>query len=356
MRLAAPILLCALVVACAPTLPRPYLESRAQALREYAAGRYDGAAESWLAAARSAERKKDRNEALYRAGAAYRRAGRYGDADRVFSQLLEASPRASRAARAAYDRAVDAIEHGDAEQGWHLLDRALADYPDAGTAGPAVDRILRKAEDDGGVKAARAALDRLIKRLDDHEISEHLHFRYAGLLEADGQLAAARDRYVYCADRFPYPLGRFWDDALWKAADLEDRLNRPAEAIALLERMLREREPSSLNGTYHRPRMAAAQMRVGELYRDRLHDGAAARRAFRRVATDFSVSVFVDDALWSEARLARAAGDERSACQALDLLVDVRKDSRYVACAPRLCSSAKARGECRDYISRELDP
>jgi hypothetical protein len=104
-------------------------------------------------------------------------------------------------------------------------------------------------------------------------------------------------------------------------------------------------------------------MRIAEITRDGLRDMPGARAEFHRVFTDHPTSLLRDDALWSEALLAREAGDGGAACRAMSLLVDELPESRYVRCARLLCGSTKvaeaaadapaARRECPTYLAEQ---
>ncbi len=345
-----------LVVGCAPTLPRPYLEARGAAERAYTSGRYDEAAEHWKEAARQAKRPRNRDEALYRVGACLDQAGRYPQAEAAYDKLLRLAPHGERAPRAAYDRAVIEIKHGNSEHGYRQLEQVMIDYPRSGPAVSALHRVLVHADQQGGPTRALAVLDRLLPKLDKSELSERLNFAYAEYLDKAGRTRAARDRYLYTAKRFPYPYGALWDDALYMASKDDEKLGDYRAAIAVLRRMLKEQEPSSMQGSYERPRFDQAQMRIAVLYRDRLHDPAAARRAFHKVWTDHPTSLLRDDALWDEALLAKKAGDVDDACSVLSTLAHGMPHSRYVPCARELCPTAPppAKGtSCHDYIKRQ---
>jgi tetratricopeptide (TPR) repeat protein len=342
--------------ACAPTLPRRYQEQRAAAERAYAAGRYEEAAHHWELAAGAADRRRDRSEALYRAGASYERAGRHGDAEASYEKIAARFPKSSRAARADFDRARIEIEHGNREHGYALLERAMFAHADSGLAPRALRELLLRAEDRGGKAFARAELERLLPRLTRTPLAERALYARAALLDEQGDRAGARDQYLEVARRFSYPTGALWDDALWHAARLENDLGNPRKAISYLERMLAQRESSFLQGSYERPRYAEAQFRIAELYRDRLGDTGRARREFRKVWENHPTSLLKDDALWNEALLARGAGDRRAACASVALLADEAPDSRYVPCGKLLCESAAAdpKRSCRGYIERAV--
>lgn len=347
----------ALLAACAPSLTRSYVEERSAAERAYAAGRYDESAEHWRKAERQATRKRDRTEARFRAAASLRRAGRSREARELYAALLRDTPKSSRAARAAFELADIEIEQGQSDAGYAALERALRKYPSAGMAPSELRRYLTWLEDHGGDARVLGYLQGARESFARTELAEHVEYLFADRLEKLGRSAEARARFVSVAERFPYPRGALWDDALYRAAELEARLGRPREAIALLERMLREHEPSSLQGSYTRSRFAQARFRIAELYRDALHDDARARREFQRVWDESPTSLLRDDALWHKARLEHAAGDRDDACSTLALLTRKAEHSRFAACARALCPGLeppKAAGPCHDYVVREL--
>jgi TolA-binding protein len=342
------------LAACAPTLPDAYTRARAAAERAYAAGRYEEAARSWQAAAATADRPHHRNEARYRAAVSLRRAGRWADAMRAYQQLAESAPRSSRAARAAYDRAELELRHGDAKRGRSLLERVVSDYPDSAAAQSAVRRIVVQLEATEGPAGVRSWLAGLIPAHQAHRVGESLHYFTARALQQQGRAAAARDRYLWTAARYPYPRGALWDDSLFHAAELEERLGDPRAAIRHLERMLAEREASHLQGSYERPRFAQARYRIAEIHRDRLGDDAAARREFARVWHEHPTSLLRDDARWNEALLAARQGDAAGACRALSSLIADAPDSRFAPCAPRVCPGIRGAPtrSCRAYVAR----
>jgi hypothetical protein len=62
-----------------------------------------------------------------------------------------------------------------------------------------------------------------------------------------------------------------------------------------------------------------------------------------------------DDALWEEAKLARADGDAAQACSLVGTLVEDFPDSRYAPCARNVCPGAPpaGRGACHPYLLRD---
>jgi len=337
----------------APSLPPAYVKARTAAEGAYSKGQFVEAAERWLSAADSAQSARDRSEARYRAAASYERAGRVEDARKWYGVL--ASGKSERAPRATFALADLRVTSGDVAGGLAELERAIIKYPSSAVAALALRSYFSTLAEQGGDRAVLDYIQRVEPELDRTELAEQLWYERARRLEALGRMAEAASAYVAVADRFPYPYGAYWDDALLHAAECQQRLGKPEPALALLERMLRAREASHLSGSYERPHFADAAYRVAELYRDARHDPEAARRAFRKVFNDYPTSTLRDDALWQEARLARAASGQ-GACEPLQLLVRELPESRYVPCAHEMCTKIApvAQRACADYIEREL--
>lgn len=326
----------------------------AAAERAYSAGRYDEAASRWAEAAAGALRRDDRDEAEYRQAASLAHAGRSADAVTVLERLLRDSPHGLRAARAELDRARLQLSGGDGERAESSLDALVQAHPDSGLA-PVALRLLFDRLRVRGEPAVRAYLDMRLPALENTELGQYLHAGYAASLERSGELARARERYLLVAERYPYPRGALWDDALFHAADLAARLGAPEDAIRYLERMLGERETAYVQGSYERGRYAEAQFRIAELYRDGLHDLGRARTAFERLWNAHRSSRLRDDAAWNAAKLAVALGDPEGACRNLGRLIAEAPSSRYRACAPLLCETIRPprdAGPCHEYLVR----
>jgi tetratricopeptide (TPR) repeat protein len=347
------LLLAALLAACAPTLPAAYVQARDAAESAYAHGQYTQAAEHWLRAANSAGSARDRSDARYRAATSYERAGRIEDASKWYRVL--ANGKSERAARASFALADLRLASGDAAAGLAELEAAIRKYPSSASASLALRRYFSALAEQGGDRAVIDYVGRALPELGRTDLAEQLLYERARRLDAQGETEQAVQAYIAVADRFPYPYGAYWDDALLRGSAGELSLGKPEHAIALLERMLRARERSRLSGSYERPHFADAAFRVAELYRDARRDPEAARRAFRGVFNDYPTSTLRDDALWQEALLARRVA-EPLACEPLRLLVEQLPDSRYAPCAHEICEKMApiAERECAAYIEREL--
>jgi TolA-binding protein len=347
------VLLGAALVACAPSLPAAYVHARDTAESDYSSGHFTEAGKAWLDAARSASTPRDRNDARYRAATSYQRAGELDQARERYSQL--AAGKSDRAARAAFTLADLRLQSGDEAGGYAALEAAIRKYPSSGVANLALTRYFAFLASKGGDQAALEYATHPPADLAQSELAEQLLYERARRSDALGATKEARDAYVELADRYPYPHGAYWDDALFRGADCELRLHEARGAIDLLGRMLAAREASRMSGSYERPRFADAAFRVAELYRDELKDPEAARRAFHSVFVNYPTSTLRDDALWQEALLARGESDT-AACAPLSLLVTQLPDSRFAPCAHEICGALRpmAERQCRDYIQRDL--
>jgi TolA-binding protein len=341
------------LIACSASRPPRYVEGQLAAERAYSAGRYHEAAEHWLAASRAADEARDASEARFRAAASFERAGDGERADAIFADLEREG--GERAARALFERAVLAERRGDEARAQELYRESLRRYPAAGTSPAALDRHLAYVARTQGDVATLARLDELVVELAGGALDERARYSRARLLDRLGKTELALAAYLDTASRHPYPEGALWDDALFRAATAAQKLERPRDAIALLERMLAEREEAHGYGSYERPRYAEARFAIAELYRDSLHDPSRAGREFLRVWTDHPTSLLRDDALFQAALMAKTAHDEARACDRARTLELEAPDSRYVGCVKHLCPALEAPPgrTCRDYLERQ---
>jgi TolA-binding protein len=342
------------VCGCAAPKPSEYARLDAAAARAYSAGRYDEAARRWEEAARTAKLPRNKSTAHYLEGSSLVRGGRREEAILVFDRALTEDPKGPRAARAAYDRGLTLIASGRTGVGYDALAAMIRAYPESGVAPPALRRYLSHLSDEASV---RRYLDGIVPSLEATELGEHVHYAYAESLERDGQLDAARARYTLLAQKYPYPRGALWDDAVFHAAELDAKLGDPRAAIARLEEMLGHRETAYMSGSYERGRYAEARFKIAELYRDVLDDPVSARKNFEKLFSDHGTSRLRDDAAWNAALLALRSGDHGGACKDLRALVTAIPDSRFAPCAPRLCPEVEAQApkrDCPNYIARSI--
>jgi len=342
--------------ACAPAHGAAYEAAFGAAARDEGAGRFEAAARGYDDAAKRATRPRDADQARWDAAVVTTRSGNVAAAAGRF-EAIAADATSEHVAEAAYRLAALRIESGDADLGWRDMEQIPRRFPTHGVGHAAVRRLVQHA-DEQGARAGLEELHALERDLGATELVELIAFATAEHLEALGDDRAARDAFVRIADRWPYPFGAFFDDALWHASLLDEKLGLYQGAIEDLERMLRQRETTSLVGSYERQKYVPAILRIGELYRDRLHDRPRAREAFHRLYAEFAHSTLRDEALWLEAALWHDDGDADKACGRLGTLVREFPDSRYVPCALKQCPdlerarNSAAPPECHDYIAR----
>jgi tetratricopeptide (TPR) repeat protein len=347
-----------LLAACAPSYGSTYDKAYATAERSESAGRLAEAVQAYDRAASLAKRRGDADQARWAAADVLVREDRVGDAVARLDAMA-ADPTSDRQAEAAYRAADLRIGHGDPDRGWHDMESVVRRFPTHGVAHAAIRRLVAHAdESEGGTKAGLDELAALRRDVGSTELVELVAALTAEHLQTLGDDQAAHDAWIHIADRWPYPYGAFFDDALWQASLLDEKLGRDQAAADDLERMVAQRETTTLLGSYERKHYVPAMLRLGELYRDRLHDHAKARATFHRLYTDFVHSSRRDDALWLEAALWKEDGDASTACSRLATLVHDFPDSRYVPCITAECPGVErprdsgAPKACHPYIER----
>jgi tetratricopeptide (TPR) repeat protein len=341
---------------CGPRLPAAYVEQSTKAREAYAAGDYEKAASHWQTAATTAPNAKYRDESLYRHAVSLGRAGRIDQAQRAMDRLARGAP-GQRQARATFDRAYLLLRAGKEAQGLAALRAALLKHPNSGLALRATARLLEHARQSGGRAAERAELDDLLARLEGTEIHQLLAISDARWSDQGGDSNRALAAYRRVIDATPYPRGRYWDEAILRAAELHVELGQHEAAIGLLRWMLGHREQPDFVGSYDR-HYARAHFKLAEIQRDVARDLEGARKEFLSVVSEYSHSLLRDDALWHAARCALLLGRLDVACDDARRLLESFPESRYAACAPQLCPELTAPGECHAYLLRapSLEP
>lgn len=347
--------------ACGPGKPAAYTVDVAEARRAESAGRFDEATAAWARARETAKNPRDRAYAALREAQARGRTGDFAGA-RAFllANYPDANaPYGAEAKNAAATYAEKAGDAATAERESMALYRAA---PSHGVARAAFLRVLAAVEGRSGAEGAIAFLAAEEKGLAGTELEEHVVYERAKRLDQLGKTAEAVALYVAVADRFPYPKGAYFDDALFHAAELEARNGQGAAAVEHLKRLLAVREVSEFLGTYQRPRFTPALAMLARLQETALHDREAAAASWHRLATDFTTSTLRDDARFHEARLRHLAGDDDDACKKLQSLQKELPDSPWSSCNAELCPKAPiasppadagvARRDvgCRDYV------
>lgn len=333
------------LAACSPPGGTAFVRAYAVGDRAYSAGRWIEAAEAYEEAAKTAKRDRDRDEALYAAAVSRERAGDVKGALQGFDALAAQDPPGERAIRSAFRAAHLRLKNGEEARAWTDLTKILERAPEHGITHRALAEIAAHIEETEGRPAVVAWEEKLFAKVEKTRLGEELCYDLAHRREALGDEKAALTGFLDCAERYPYPKGALWDDSLWHASRLHEKLGDPKAAIADLERMLAAREPSYGNGTYNRPRMAAAQFRIAVLERDALKDPERARKSFHRVYAEHVTSILRPRALFEEAKLASGAGDGNGACSIAEKLLAEFPDSRFARMADQPCPAAAPKAE-----------
>jgi tetratricopeptide (TPR) repeat protein len=348
-----------LMAGCTPDRGAEYVRATALAEDAFRHGRYAEAAADYDEAARGAKIARDGDHARYLHARMLEEAGDAADARAAYDAIASATPPLEHSAESAFRAANLRIASGDAASGWRGLEAALARFPSSGLSRPGLRTLLRHIDDERGDEGALAYLRGVEATFAKTDCAEEVAYEIALRLARLGRALEARDAFVSVADRFPYPTGLLFDDSLYRASELDEQLSRYDLAIADLKRLLSVRESSFMVGSYERPRYDAAQLRIAELYRDRLHDHASARAALHELYTDFKTSLLREKALWKEAELWADDGDSARRCEVLATLASDFPDSRYVPCAIERCPAialpraSRAPKACRPYVERE---
>ena len=340
---------------CAPQRGPDFERALAEGRRAESAGRFSEAAEKYDIAMQKAKLPRDKARMAYETATLLAKGGNVAEAVKRFDALAQEKPQSAYAPNAALRAAELRIAHGNEAEGVSGLERVVLDFPNSGSAVAALLHLVRKKDD--AAEATATYLLTLAPKVTGTEIEERVLYERAKHLEASDP-RASRAIYLDLAARFPYPRGVHFDDALFHAAEIDERAGAYKDAIGHLERLLAERESSHMMGSYERPRYSTSAMKIAEIYATRLNDKAAAKSAYHRVYTDFVTSPFRDDALFKEAALYAAENDRNGECSTLSTLVSHFDDSRFVPCAEAKCPSvkrsdkSKAPKTCHAYLER----
>jgi hypothetical protein len=340
-----------------PDRGKDYVANYAAGEAAVGGGRFAEGASRFDDAAKGAKVRRDGEHARYLAARALASAGNHAGAALRLRAIADASPPLEDSASAAYAICEMQLASGD-EAGWSGLLDVARRFPSSGVGRPALRRLIAHEDEAQGARAALDYLEHLAPTFATTDLAETMAYEIALHLAGIGEDARARDAFVTMARHWRYPHGAFWDDGLYRASVLDEKLGRYEDAAALLVEMLGERESSWLLGTYERPRYEPGMIRLCALARDRLHDRPRARACFHRVYAELTTSELRDDALWEEARLFREDGDPSSSCDRLSTLIHAFADSRYVPCAVMACPSlarpdkSGAPLQCHPYIAQ----
>lgn len=323
----------AILVACSAPATLPEL---VQAEHLADAGDVDGAVAAYRRAEVSCHRLRPARRARAACGdALLGEAEVLEDAGRTQAAIdayLAIPPRvpedATTASTATYRAGKLLLKAGKTVEAWTALWRTVTDWPDEPVAGDALSELVA----DGRGRDPRALADqlgKLVTALAQTQVADNLLWNLADLEEHElANPAEARALY----DRIPldYPDSGLRDDARWNAARISRALGDPKGAVARLRALLATREVAIGPGSYFSIWLDDAQLLLGQILRDDLHDLPGAVAAFRRLPKDYPASILRDDALYELAVTLAKMNDHAGACRAVHDLKQLEPDSKYV--------------------------
>ena len=321
-----------LLAACSAPATLPEL---ATADHRAEAGDVDGAVAAYRAAQSKCKRLKPArrataacSDALLGEGEVLERNGRKDEATTVYLAVPGKTDDPVTASTATYRAGELLLAAGKTVDAWTALWKVVTDWPDEPIAADALRTLI----DDGrgrNAKALAEQIGKLITPLAETQVADNLVWSLADLQEHElGNPAAARALY----DRIPadYPDSGLRDDARWKAANLARQLGDSKGAVDRLRALLATREVSLGAGSYFSIWLDDAQLLLGQILRDDLHDLPGAAAAFRKLPSDYPASILRDDALYELAVTLAASGDNAGACRAMADLKKLEPDSKYM--------------------------
>ncbi len=349
------------LVACAPAYGEAFLASFNAGKRAMHAGRFLEAARAYDDAASKAQRVKDRDEARLLEARAFAQAGQWSDAQATYARLITESPRGPNTPRAEMDYAEVEIHHGDVEKGYRLLEEAARRNPNNGVTRPSIRRFVAHLGETQGELAVLAWLRAQERAFRGTDQDQTIAYEEALCLDRMGRKQEAHDAFLASAKVRPYPHGALTDDSFWQAAQMDQDLGRHEEAVTHLRELLSPMEARMPivgkydMASYERPRFPEAQIRIAEIYRDKIKDRRAARREFEKADREHPQYRRHPYTVWAGAKLALEDGDQPGACKLADRLAGELSWSRYASCARAICPSAKeGKRACPDYLLRDL--
>lgn len=314
------------LVGCPPTLSKPESAAHRDALaegdRHAGHGRDEEAADAYGRAADEADRRVDRDEALYRQSRAEVDAGHPERAIELLMQIVNTHPPSRRTPRALFDAGRLKYELGDADGAIALFRRVTLEFPSEGPAARGLVWWLRHFEENDQVDRALAVLDWLLPQVRRSKLGDDILAHEARLRFAQDDREGARAALERTVRDYPYPYGHRWDDATLQLAEMDVEDGEYRRAIARLEAMLERSEGTSMVGSYTLPAFAEALMQIAKIQRVHLRDRDAADAAYEAVYDEYETSLLRDDALVERGEMWLDAGDRERGCDYLREAVD----------------------------------
>lgn len=140
-----------------------------------------------------------------------------------------------------------------------------------------------------------------------------------------------------------YPKSAWWDDALWRSAQVLRTKRQFHEAIRTLGRIVATRRHIWFVASTDSQFLDDALWQIGLIYLDDFGDIPHAQYAFSDLIDDLPHSRLADDAQFQLARIAARTGDRKEACAALLTLARRFPDSNQRRAAERFGAELSCR-------------
>ncbi|HZS41613.1 MAG TPA: tetratricopeptide repeat protein [Polyangia bacterium] len=244
---------------------------------------------------------------------------RFAEAYRTWLEVPKHTSEPLKAARALQKAAVLATDelHDDAaaeKLAWACVER----FPDEVPADDALDLAIRLGKRRDPSELA-LKLQSFFPAVERRELGDNVMYAIAELHRESGDGPGAVELYDRLAEKYPHSPLR--DDSWWHAAEVLRAAGDAQGALRRLRRLLETRRDAIITGSYNSLYLDDAEMLMGHIYLDDLHDPAHACEAFQTLADDFKESILRDDALVELARAQLALDDKRAACKSLARLI-----------------------------------
>lgn len=304
----------ALASSCAYQRPYSFREAFATAQRAQRLGRSLEAAHAFDRAASTTPRPLDRDEAIYRAGQAYRRAGDVETALARFEWLATHGDDTARRTRGELEAVRIYFDRGQWDRAESVAIEVAARQPAMGAGRRAIELALIEADArDATYAATERFAARAWARLSQTELAATLDVELARRRHRAGRHRDAITLYER-ALTWRYPHNPRWDDASLELARIHEEAGRYAEALAVIDRALSMREQLVLiPGSAVRPKFPELALERAKVLESMGELGRAAD-AYHALYVDFRDSTLRDDALENESRVRRTTGDLARSC------------------------------------------
>lgn len=236
------------------------------------------------------------------------------------------------AARAGYRGGALLLAANDAAAAYALWWHIITQWPNEPTSGDILATLVRDARG-RAPDALYEELLRLVTPLAETAVADNLLWWLADLARQERH---APDVALAYFDRIytDYPQSGMRDDARWFAAQMALDTADAHGAVTRLRGLLATREVAFGTGSYFSIWLDDAQLLLGRVLRDHLHDSRGALQVWRGLAHDYPASVLRDDALYEIVQTHRALREDAAACRALSELRSDFPDSKYLPKLP----------------------